>query len=253
LLDLDGRVVGITSAIFSRSGGYMGIGFAVPANIVRDISRQLRETGKVSRGFLGVGIQDLTPDLAQAFHIGRPGGALINEVQPDGAAAKAGVTTGDVVVAVDGHPVDNGGALRNAIALARPGTEVRITLYRDGASREVRVRLGSRKDDAPSTPTPATPTSRAEGLGLQLAPLDDALRARLPFDVDRGVVVTGVAPGSTAALAGLAPGDVVESVDREPVTSVDAFEKALSSDEDGGVLLRVRGERGARWVVLRLR
>ena len=244
LLDLDGRVVGINAAIYSRSGGYMGIGFAIPANLARAIQTQLREHGHVSRGFLGVVIQSLTPALAEAFGVDDTQGLLVSEVSPDGPADEAGVRADDILLTLDGRPVDGPGALRNAVALLAPGAEVELVLLRDGNRKTLKVVLGTREDEVQAA---AEVSEKLSDLGFRAVPLNEELAARL--DVEAG------APGTPAARAGLRPGQLLLSVDRKPVN--DEAELRAALEEAGGaeadaLLLRIRDGRGTRYVVLEL-
>jgi serine protease Do len=248
LLDLDGHVVGMNAAIYSRSGGYMGIGFAIPANLVNAIQTQLLASGHVTRGFLGVGIQALTPALAEAFEVGDAQGLLVTEVTPDGPAARAGVRTDDVLLTLDGRPVDGPGALRNAVALLTPGDEVELVLVRDGKRRTVPVVLGTREDDVEA---PAEAVDDLSDLGFRAIPLDQDIAKRLDVKVGEGLLIAEVTPGSPAARAGLRPGQLLLSVDRRPVNDEAALRAALQEAEGtDALLLRIRDGRGARYVVL---
>ena len=248
LLDLDGRVVGMNAAIYSRSGGYMGIGFAIPANLVKAIQTQLLASGHVTRGFLGVGIQALTPALAEAFEVGDAQGLLVTEVTPDGPAARAGVRTDDVLLTLDGRPVDGPGALRNAVALLTPGDEVELVLLREGQRRTMKVVLGTREDDVEA---PADTPDDLSGLGFRAIPLDEGLAMRLDVKAGEGMLIAEVTPGSPAARAGLRPGQLLLSVDRKPVNDEAALRAALQDAEGtDALLLRIRDGRGAHYVVL---
>ena len=180
LVNMRGELVGINTAILSRTGGYQGIGFAIPSEMAQPIMRSLMDTGRVSRGFLGVGIQDLTPELAQAMGIPNTRGVVITDVRPDSAAAKAGLKQGDVVQSVDGTGVDSAGRLRNLIAGKGGNSKAELDVLRSGKRLQVEVTLGELQDE----PIAKVPGETTDGgtLGMELAPLTDALRNRLQLD-----------------------------------------------------------------------
>ncbi|MCZ6572629.1 MAG: DegQ family serine endoprotease [Planctomycetota bacterium] len=248
LLNLDGQVVGINTAIMSRIGGSHGIGFAIPANLARSVMQQLRASGKVVRGYLGVVIQNMSPDLAAAFQVSALEGALVSQVSPHSPAAKAGLVQGDVIVAVGSKEVANLGALRNVVGLLTPGTKTDLTVLRGGKQKTLTVTIGSleqaRTQDG---------SARAARLGLQLAPLDEERAAKLGSRAAKGALISTVKPDSAAAAAGLRPGEVIVSVNRKSIYGVDAFYREVAAAKDTGkLLLRVRSGRHARYVVLHL-
>ena len=234
LLNLDGKVVGINTAILSRTGSNAGIGFAIPANLARAIQKQLERHGKVVRGYLGVTIQDLTPELAKGFGLDQPYGALVAEVAENSPALRAGLKEGDVIVGVQGRDVKNGGALRNAIGLLAPGAKTALTVQRDGKRQTIDVTIGNR----------AAPADLRR-YGLEVAPLNAELAERLGLRPGSGIMIRGVTPGSAAAEAGLRPGEVITSVNRKPVQGPRDL-RGVS----GRILLRVESPRGARFVLL---
>ena len=247
LVNLRGELVGVNTAIMSRSGGYQGIGFAIPSNMVGSIMRSLLTDGRVARGWLGVMIQDLRPGLAEAFEVETTEGVLVGDVVSDSPAQAAGVRRGDVIVALDGAPVASAAALRNAVGGLSPGSKVKMKLLRDGKSKLLTVKLGELPGD---DQTASTETRVPNPSGLTVAPLDAAARARhdVPEDIRQGVLVTEVQPLGTAARAGMRPGDVVLEVNRTPVGSVESFSAAAA--EGGNTLLLVWRDGGTRWVVL---
>ncbi len=248
LLNLDGQVIGINTAIMSRTGGSHGIGFAIPANLARAVLDQLRASGKVVRGFLGVVIQNLTPDLAVAFQAAALEGALISEVSPGSPAARAGLERGDVIVAVGAKEVADSGSLRNAVGMLKPGTRTQFTVVRAGKRHKLSVTIGS-LDAAPHGGS-----ARAAKLGLTPAPLGKEQAARLGRKAGEGVLLSAVRPDSAAADAGLRPGQVIVSVNRKTVNDVEAFHHELAEAKQGArILLRVHDGRHARYVVLHLR
>jgi serine protease DegQ len=242
LVTLDGRLVGINTAIVSPAGGNVGIGFAVPANMARAVMEQLIAHGEMRRGLLGVSIQDLTPDLAEALGVAAAGGAIVTQVEPGSGAEAAGMLAGDVVIAVDGRPVLDAGDLRNAVGLRRVGDRVAITLLREGARLELVARLGSAEletalDDPRDGP-------------LAGARLRD-LRPGDPYWGEAsGVLVEDVASGSPAARHGLRPGDLLVAVNRSPVKDVADLRRALSQAKTP-VALTVQRGRGRMLLVMR--
>ncbi len=243
LVNLRGELVGINTAILSPGGrpGNIGIGFAIPINMARQIMAQLVEYGEVRRGRLGVHVQDLTPELARAFGIRRREGAVITQVAPASPAAKAGLRPGDVVVAVNGRPVRRAADLRNAIGLLRAGTRVRLEVLRNGHRRVVTAVI-----EAPRQ-------ARVEGervhprlAGAVLGPIPEGSP---PHGRADGVLVLEVAPGSPAWFAGLRPGDVIVQANRKPVADVDDLRRAVRGSE--ALLLNVRRGDGALFLLLR--
>ena len=249
LVNLRGELVGINTAILSRSGGAQGIGFAVPSNMVRPILDQIAEYGRVRRGWLGVAIQDLTPELARSLELEGVTGVLVSDVMEGGPASRSRLSAGDVVVAVNGKPTRSMAQLRNRIALTLPGTKAQLSVIRNGKPLEVEVMLAEKTEDG----VIARLDARGDGLtaGLAVAPLDAATRQRLriPSRVD-GVVVTAVEPGSPADLAGIEVDTLITAVDRKPVDSPEEFAAAASSDAET-VLLRVYRRGMFTFVVLR--
>jgi serine protease Do len=241
LFDQHGRVVGIATAIFSRSGGNIGIGFATPVNIARTIVDQLRSDGHVVRGWLGVSIQPLRPDLREALGLGDQEGALVADVFKDTPAEQAGLKRGDVVIGLDGEPVTEPGALSRAVAMMPPGRRVRLTVLRDGKEHEITVTIGRLKDDDQDEHAGA-PSDR-EGnvladLGLALDDLSDGARKQLGQAEDvEGVLVAGVARGGPADEAGLRPGDIIVQVDGDDVSSPTTARKALGTAKPPILLL----------------
>jgi serine protease Do len=247
LIDLDGRVVGINTAIATRSGGYMGVGFAIPINLAQEISRQIRDHGSVTRGYLGIVIQDLTPELATSLEIDEARGILVSDVEEGSPAADAGLRRGDVVLEIDGRPVEKMESFRNRVALTEPGTTIRLDVLRDGKRRELTVSVGTRSEDSGSG---ALSSSSAHDLGLVLEDLSGDVARQLGFVGRHGVVITDVVEGSSAARAGLHPGMLIEQVDRQEIESVTDFRRVLDASTADKVLLLVRDEQAARFLVL---
>jgi serine protease Do len=249
LLNIHGEAVGMNTAIFSRSGGYMGIGFAIPINMAKAIEQQLRTHGKVVRGWLGVVIQDITEDLAKSFGLEHTRGALVSEIADKSPAAGAGMQQGDVIVAVNGVEVTNVGDLRNRIALIAPGTKIDIKVIRDGKEKKFTVTIAEQPSDL------ALPASVGEEslneLGLTLQNLTEELAAQFGYSKDQGVLVADVAPGSPAEQAGLKAGQLIEEVNKLRVRNLEELRKALAQSRAGEkVLLRIRAGEYSRYVVL---
>jgi serine protease Do len=248
LINLDGQAIGINTAIFSQSGGYMGIGFAIPINMARTISKQLIETGKVTRGYLGVMIQDVTPELARSFGLGKARGALISEVTEDSPAKSAGLKQGDIIVKMDGEDVETSNVLKNGVAMLAPGTKVRFEIFREGKRKEVTVKTGER----PASMSGLGKATQSKGqLGMQLQNLTRDLAEQFGYGVGEGVIVTQVLPGSPADSVGIQPGDLIASVDQKEVKSVSECEEAIQAGrKNGKALLLVKHGGHSRYVVI---
>jgi serine protease Do len=224
LFNLAGEVVGINSQIFTRSGGSIGLSFAIPIAVAIDVVEQLKEHGEVVRGWLGVGIQEVDRNLAESFGLDRPMGALISQVEPGGPAERAGVRIGDVVVELDGKPINESSDLPHVVGLVRPGTEVELKLIREGKPKQVTVEVGKLGGD--EAPELAGSAGTAGGrIGLEAEDLSAQQRSRLR--VSGGVVVREVVPGKAAARAGLRPGDVITQVGNTAVGDLEEFEQIV--------------------------
>ncbi len=242
LVDLDGRLVGINTAIVGPAGGNVGIGFAIPSNMARNIMEQLIRYGEVRRGQLGVYIQDVTPDLARAFGLRRARGAVITQVIPGSPADRAGLKEGDVVVKVNGESIDNAADLRNAIGLLRVGAEARIEIIRDGRRRTVKVRIRERSQERARA---GAIDPRLDGAVLGAIEPGHPLAGQV-----EGVEVLEVKRGSPAWVAGLRKGDIIVSVNRQRVKSVADVKRAVRQGRDG-LLLNIRRGDGALYLVIR--
>ena len=249
LFNLAGEVIGINSQIYSRSGGFMGISFAIPIDVALKVKDQLQKYGKVSRGRLGVTIQGLDAELAQNFGLDKPAGALVASVENGSPAAKAGLAPGDVVLGVNGQKVDNSADLPRIIGEQKPGSVVRLSIWRDRKAREISVTLGEQAGERlAATGRPEGKGDNASGkLGLTGRALTAQEAARL--GVPGGVVVEGL--GGPAAKAGLQPGDVILGVNNQPITGIEQFRKLLDAAGNRFALLVQRG--GSRiFVAIRL-
>jgi serine protease Do/serine protease DegQ len=241
LVNLKGELVGINTAIFSQSGGNIGIGFAIPANLALNIMEQLVETGGVERGFLGVHAQDLSPELAEAFGLDNRRGAVINRIMENSPAAEAGFEPGDVVVKMNGHKIRNAGDLRNRIGLLSVNEEAVFEILRNGETRTIKARIKAQETTA------ASGQYKNERLsGLSVAELDEShpLYGQL-----EGVIIADVERGSPAWQAGLRTGDIITSINRQNVTDLQSF-LTLVDQVPGSLLLRVvRGNTAAFLVI----
>jgi serine protease Do len=253
VFNVAGQVVGVNTAIFSPNGGNVGIGFAIPANQAKDIVEDLRENGSVERGWLGVQIQDLDDELAKSLRLDGTDGALVTEVVGDGPAADAGVQPGDVITRLNGKDIDSVRTLSRAVASATPNTGAKVTVWRDGRSRELTVELGEAQNEAVAANPGGGPVQGGAELGLSLRPLTDGDRAQLGLSSEvNGAVVAAVRPGSPAEEKGIRPGDVITRVNQQPVANaadaVTALRAARERDETALLLVR-RGD-AQRFVAL---
>ena len=255
LLNIRGEAIGINSAIFSRSGGYMGIGFAIPINMAKEIEKQLVQNGKVTRGWLGVSIQDVDDKLAQSFNLPKASGVLISDVQPGTPAAKAGLRQGDVIVKLNGAELADSAELRNRVAMLAPGSKTTLTLIRDGKEQNLDVVVGKQpenfgKNDGNAQGDDESGDTSGQ-YGLQLQELTPDLAERFNYNQGQGVIISGIEEGSPADLAGLKAGQLIEEINRQPVKNVNEAMAAMKkSAAQKRVLLKVRVGRGSQYVVL---
>lgn len=252
LLNGRGEAIGINTALFSRTGGYMGIGFAIPINMAKSIEKQLQEHGKVTRGWLGVMIQDLTPDLATSFGLKKAEGILISEVQDDSPAARAGIRAGDVVTHLNSVPLDDVSALRNQVAMLQPYNNAKLTLLRDGKEMVVTVTIGAKPGgdyrDSRGFYTPGQDVIIEKyGLTLQKIPEKNSK----DYLSEKGVLISAITPGSPAERAGLKVGQLVESINRFEIRNLRDLDKILPNiRRSDKLLLHVRDGIYSSFVVL---
>ena len=259
LVDAEGRLLGINTAIFSRSGGNQGIGFAIPANLAREVMQSLRDKGRVVRGYIGTSVQTLTPEIADAMKLkGQQTGALVGEVEPNAPAAKAGIKTGDVITAVSGKKVNDSRELRLMIGSMAPGTTAHMEINREGQTKTFDVQLGEMPPGAADEGTetlpeePAQPEKTTVFGGVSVANITDDIRTALNLSKDvQGAVIADIDTESPAAKAGLREGDVIQEVNKQPVKSAKdllAISKKLKPDEK--TLMRVYSQGRSSYVAL---
>ncbi|MBI5557322.1 MAG: DegQ family serine endoprotease [Deltaproteobacteria bacterium] len=247
LFNLDGEMVGINSAIYSRSGGNIGIGFAIPVNMTKNVIEQLKTHGKVTRGWLGVMIQSVSQDLAKQFGLDKPIGALVGEVTPDSPAEKAGILPGDIIIAYKGKEISQMNTLPTLVAQTPIGEKAEITLVRKGKKENVTITVGKLEEED-ELHGAATQESL---LGLTVQELTPELAQSLKLKEKEGVIVANVEPNSTAAEVGLRAGDLILEVNRQEVKNLADYNKAIAGvDKKESLLLLVKRDRHSRFVVL---
>ena len=252
LVDLDGKVIGINTAIISpgaNMGISIGIGLAIPINIAKNTYEQIISKGSVTRGYLGVAIRDLTPKSAREYDVNTTKGVLVPAVETNSAAAKGGIQPGDIIVELNGKPVDKAIDLQNKIAMMEPGAKVEVVVLRDGKSKTLKVTLGKRLSKEELEAQTGAPT--IEKLGITVSNLTDDLAKKYGYEDLKGVVVTGVQEDSLAAMAGIQQGSLIQQVNRKPVENTKQFntevQKAL---KEGRIMLMIRYENSNMSVVL---
>jgi len=262
MFNLDGEVIGIATAIFSPSGGSVGIGFAIPANSAQPVIRQLLEHGEVRRGWLGVRIQTVTEEIAETLGLEEPIGALVASVIPDGPAEKAGIKAGDVIVEFDGKIVEEMRKLPRIVADTEIGNAVPVKVWRKNGEVRVKVNIGTLEESepvveatAPEEESSSTKTT-IDDLGLTVASIDPRLREQYDLEKDtKGVVVTEVDPAGPSAAKGIRDGDVIVEISQDEVNSPADLAKRVQEEREGGrklVLLLIEGEGGLRFVTVRI-
>jgi serine protease Do len=251
LLNIEGEVVGINTAIYSQSGGYMGIGFAVPIDMALSIKDQLVANGYVKRGYIGVYLNpgEVTREMAVQFGHDEAGGALVADVLEDGPAAKAGIKSGDIIIELDGVPVKNNSTFRNSVARILPDKKTKLTVVRDGKRKSVTVQVGLMPDDERAEEQEEQVIDK---LGFRVQRLTEEIAAELGYSGEEGLVVTEVTPGSEAQKKGLKAGMLVLEVNRREVSEVNDFEKAVRESREGSVLLRVKAGPTTMFLSLRV-
>jgi S1-C subfamily serine protease len=248
LVNLNGELIGINSQILSApgsSGGNIGIGFSIPSNMAKSVMEQLVKDGKVRRGKLGVSIQNPTEEMKEALGLKDTKGVLVGGVQSGSAADKAGIKRGDIIVAINGEKVEDSNVLRNRVAGTLPGTEINLTVVRDGSEQQIRATLDELKaENSPNSNSEEgekEPEKSAEGgkLGLDLQPLTPDMAKRLKLPDTKGMLITAVDPSGAAAEKGVQRGDVLLEVNREEVETFDDVKSALEKSGDRPILLLI--------------
>jgi serine protease Do len=246
LVNLRGEVVGINTAIFSQSGGNIGIGFAIPANLAKELVPQLRDKGRVVRGYLGVTIQKITEDIANTMGLNNARGALVTDVAAGGPAELAGIKTGDTIVAFDGKAIKDSADLPLEVARVAPGKTVDLKIYRESKELNIPVKVGEMKDSE------VMAESGTGDFGMAVQPVTPAIAESLGLERAEGVVVSSVKPGSAAEEAGLMRGDVITQINRNPVRDLADYNREMPRKEDGkSILFLVKRDRGSLFLALK--
>ncbi len=246
LINLRGEVVGINTAIFSQSGGNIGIGFAIPTNSVKELLPQLRGTGKVVRGYLGTSVQKVTPEIAESLGLKQARGALVAEVLKGSPAERAGVKLGDIIVEFDHKDIKESADLPIQVARVAPGTTVQVRVLRDSKDVILSLTVGEMKDDE------IIASTQDGGLGLTVKPITPQLAENLGLERVEGLVITAVKPGSAAEEAGLKSGDVISEINRQPIKTLADYNRELARNEKAkSVLLLVRRGQSSLFLALK--
>jgi len=246
LINLKGEVIGINTAIVSKSGGYLGIGFAIPSNMAKHVMQQLLDNGTVTRGFLGVALQPLDQDMADAFGLERPEGALVAEVVRGSPADKGGLKQGDIIIGYNGTPVKAIGSLRNEIAMQKPGSTITLRVNRNGKVLNLTIKLTAQADANAGS-------EFIKKLGMEVEPLSSELSNKLGYGPgDEGVVVTKIKPGSTAATAGIRPGLLILAINHKKVTTLEEFHDSLKETKNNRILILAKQGNVTRFYSLKV-
>ncbi len=251
LVNLRGEVIGINTAILSRSGGYQGIGFAIPIEMAKKVMEDLVSKGKVVRGWLGVVIQNVDETMAEALGIGKARGVLVSEVSTDSPAEKAGLKQGDIILEFEGKEIGSTVELRNMVVETSPNSDVRVTILRDGKEKTLKVKLGELP--AEEVAVAETQEKVESEIGVEVQTLTSSLAERLNLGDEQGVVVTKVKAGSPAQSAGIQEGDLIKEVNKEEVTDTSGYGKALAKSKPGeSVLFLIRRQNATLFAAIRL-
>lgn len=245
LVNTKGELIGINTAIFSQTGGYQGVGFAVPTSMAKPVFDSLVKSGKVVRGYMGVAIQDLSPDLAKSFGLKQTNGALISDVTADGPADEAGIKQGDVVLEYQGERVEDPAALQRMVTRTAVGTTVTVKVLRDGHEKELKLKVGEQPDAIKTAKADANSDESVALAGIEVQAIDKKTAREMGLsEKAKGVVVTNIDPDSPASDSGLREGDVIQEINRQEIKSVKDFEKiatGLKKDQPALLLINRRG------------
>jgi serine protease Do len=247
LFNLRGEVVGVNSQIISRSGGYMGLSFAIPIDVAMDVAKQIRDSGKVNRGRLGVLIQEVTADLADTFGLKEPRGALVAEVEPGSPADKAGLKPSDIIVKFDGRDVPNSIELPRMVGATAPGTRATLGVWRKGKMHDIAITVGEMPQDKQAGESPKKRVANKAGLVVAKLPAEK----KRDLKIDSGVLVEEAT--GAAARAGLRPEDIIVSVDGEPVNSADELSRAINDNDKKSFALLVKRGEGSIYIPLKIK
>jgi serine protease Do len=252
LVNMRGQVIGMNSAIATSVGQFAGVGFAIPINMIKTMLPKLIKGAKITRGMLGVVIQEVNEDLAKQFHLSEPEGALVSQVTRNSPASEAGIKIGDVIVTYDGKKVEDTRQLRNFVAATPPGTRVPIEVIRDGKRETLSATIGTlTAETAEAGAAPSGSEEQLAALGLKAKTLTPQLARQYGLENEKGVLITGVDGGSVASMAGLQAGDVIAEADRQPVTNIRELEAVLAKAKNKDrVLLLIKRQGGSLFVVL---
>lgn len=253
LINLDGKAIGINTAIATESGGYMGIGFAIPINMARTIADQLKQNGKVIRGYLGLYGQDVTQDMAQLLGLAKAKGVVVAQVEPGSPADEGGLKQGDVILEMNGEPVESYDAFRNQVAMMKPDDRVRLEISRESKSKTLTIKLGERPSEKQIANGRQQPEESQQKMGIQVTDLTGDLAQQLGYQNSQGIVVSRVVPGSPADDAGIKAGDLIISVDGKAVANTSEFVQAIKPiTKNGKVLLLIKRGAISQFVVVKL-
>lgn len=245
LFDYEGRVVGVNTAVMARG---QGLGFAIPINMAKTVVEHLKVHGRVIRGWLGIMIQDITPEISEALGINRDEGGLVSEVKEGSPADKAGIIRGDVIVFVEGERVPDAASLARKLALTKPGVDTRFVVLRDGKEMAFTIKLIEHPENEKTEESPDKLKTEEE-LGIEVSEITEQLRSRFKIKAAGGVIIARVARGGLGSEAGFRPGDVILEVNGDAVSGLDEYQKALEKHRSGGTLLFLI-ERGGRTIYL---
>ena len=248
LFNLRGEVVGVNSMIYSPSGGNVGIGFAIPINLASNVVQQLKDSGRVVRGWLGVVVQTVTPDLAQSFGLEDGRGALVADLASGGPADTAGLKRGDIIIRFNDKPIGEMSDLPMLVAQTPIGQKVTVTVLRDGKTRKISVKIGELKENR--EPDMLSQNSNVD-MGMNIREITPELVQALGLTEDKGILIVTVEPGSIAGNAGLTKGDVIKEINRSSITTLTDFNAALKKAREENILLLVKRGRSSLWVVVK--